>query len=194
MRWVQYTNLAYGAKGLWYFTYWGPTAWDNWDRIAIVDPADGSPTDLYEPVKALNSAVLAMGDVLLRLRNVDVFHAPTAPPGHRTLPPTDFWITGIKSDGAIVSFFEDRTDATSYALVVNKRHGMGKSARDMASRIELTLSPDVEELRAVNWLDGEPGPLPIRDRTVKLDVAGGTGVLLRATGPRPASTRPATRQ
>ena len=56
------TNLAYGAKGLWYFCYWGPHRWDDkgWDTKSIVDSATGEPTALYHQVRQLNETVLAL--------------------------------------------------------------------------------------------------------------------------------------
>jgi hypothetical protein len=177
LRWMQYTNLAYGAKGLWYFCYWGPHGWENWDDVSIVDPSDGSKTELYEQVKALNHAVLEMGDVLLRLRNVDVFHT-NPPAGQRELPEDQFWIARAEGTDVLVSFFE-HDDGSQYAMVVNKRHGMGKSAAELAEEIELRFADEVRAVEVVNWLDGEPGELAIEQGRVRLTVHGGTGVLLK---------------
>jgi hypothetical protein len=177
LRWMHYTNLAYGAKGLWYFTYWGPTGWDNWDEQAIVDPRDGSPTELYDHVKRLNHAVLEMGEVLLSLRSVDVFH--TRPPrGQRPFPQDQHWIAGVDGQDVLVGLFVD-PDGMEYAMVVNKRHGGDRSAAEMADELTLRFAPDVAGVTAVNWLDGRPGPVELTGRAARLRVAGGTGVLLR---------------
>jgi hypothetical protein len=106
LRWQQYTNLAYGAKGLWYFTYWGPTDWENWDKIAIVDPRTGAPTDSYRHVQTLNRAVQKMGDTLLRLSCRKVVH--TAPPaGQQAFVPNRQWIADIRAKDALIGFFND---------------------------------------------------------------------------------------
>jgi hypothetical protein len=177
LRWQQYSNLAYGAKGLWYFTYWGPTDWKGWDSRAIVDPQDGARTDLYPWVQALNRAVLEMGHLLLRLTSVDVVHS-RPPAGQRRFEPGRFWITDLKARDALVGFFA-APDGVAYALVVNKLHGMGKSARDTADMIELTFSDCVKKVEAVNWLDGVPGPLSSTGGGASLTLQGGTGVLLK---------------
>ncbi len=178
LRWQHYSNLAYGAKGLWYFTYWAPMAWKGWASGAIVDARDGSRTELYDWVKALNRAVLDIGDLLLRLRNLDVVH--THPPaGQRRFEPGKFWISDIKARDALVGFF-DGPDGAAYALVVNKLHGMGKSARETADTVELTFSDRASEVEAVSWLDGTPGPLASSGSKISLAIGGGTGVLLRA--------------
>lgn len=178
IRWNHFTNLAYGAKGLWYFTYWGPTDWENWDLVAIVDPKDGAKTELYEHVKKLNHAVLEMGDILLNLTSRDVVHsAPLA--GQSPFFEDTHWIAGIKASDALIGFFSDGA-GTRYALLVNKRHGMAKSAAEMADQMEIRFDPSVRRVTAVNWLDGTPGPLKITNGKASLTLHGGTGVLLRA--------------
>jgi hypothetical protein len=61
MRWQVYTSLAYGMKGLMYFTYWGDGA--------IVD-AQGQPTAHYAPIQQWNAEVQVLGRILLRLESV----------------------------------------------------------------------------------------------------------------------------
>lgn len=178
LRWMQFTNLAYGAKGLWYFTYWAPTEWERWDTRAIVDPKDGSKTELYGYAKAINDDVQSMGDTLLKLTNLDVFHVPTTAKSQRALPAGGFDITGVEAKQAIVSFFR-HTDGSDYAMVVNARHGMNQPAAAMSDRMTLTFDEKVTKVTAVNWLDGKTGPLEVKDGRAALEIAGGTGVLLK---------------
>jgi hypothetical protein len=178
LRWKQYTNLAYGAKGLWYFCYWGPTNRRFWDKNGIVNPRNGRKTKLYRYVKTLNHAVLAMGDILLGLTNEGVVHT-NPPKGHRPFRPGEYWISDIAAGDALIGFFHD-ADGTPYAMVVNKQHGMNKSVEETADTIELTFAPDVRSVVAVNWLDGIPGPIAMKERKASLRLYGGTGVLLKA--------------
>lgn len=178
VRWKQFTNLAYGAKGLWYFTYWGPTDWENWGNVAIVDPADGSRTELYDYVRAINRTVLEMGDLLLRLRSEEVVH--TDPPeGHLPFEKGRFWIADIEAADALIGFFRDPVEGGRYALVVNNRHGKELTAAETAEIVTLHLAPEVAGVTAVSWLDGEPGRLELAERAVTMRIAGGTGVLLQ---------------
>jgi hypothetical protein len=179
VRWKQFTNLAYGAKGLWYFCYWGPHRWDNrgWDTKSIVDSTTGEPTDLYYQVQEINKTVLAMGDILLGLTSENVAH--THPPqGHPGFEKNKHWIADIKARDALLGFFRNAED-DRYALVVNKRHGMNKSADEMSDTIELTFGPGVEEVEAVSWLDGMPGKLALDGGKATLRIHGGTGVLIK---------------
>ena len=71
LRWKQFTNLAYGAKGLWYFCYWGPHRWDDkgWGTRSIVDSVTGEPTELYQQVRKLNKTVLLIRFTINGLEN-----------------------------------------------------------------------------------------------------------------------------
>ena len=185
LRWMQYTNLAYGAKGLWYFTYWGPIDWPNWDTAAIVNPKNGAKTDLYEHVKAVNQAVRAMGNTLLRLRSRGVVHTnPAQPntPGQAVFVRDREWIAELTASDGLVGFFEDERDRTPYALVVNKRHGRDQSAASQAETILLRFAPTVKRVRIVNFLGGKTGPLHLSPggTAVLENVPGGSGVLLHA--------------
>jgi hypothetical protein len=179
LRWQQYSNLAYGAKGLWYFTYWAPVGWSGWDQRAIVDATDGSRTELYDWVRALNHAVRDMGQVLLGLTSTDVTHTQP-PPGQRPFEAGRWWIADIQARDALVGSFTDAA-GTPYAMVVNKIHGPEKSARETADTIELAFSDAVHAVEVVSWLDGVPGPLSLGGGRARLLVSGGTGVLLKAT-------------
>jgi hypothetical protein len=179
LRWKQFTNLAYGAKGLWYFCYWGPHRWDDkgWDTKSIVDSATGEPTELYHQVQKLNNTVLAMGDVLLGLTSEAVAH--TQPPeGHAGFEKNKHWIADIKAQDALIGFFKD-AKGDRYALVVNKLHGKNKSCQEMADTVELTFAADVKSVEAVSWLDGTPGKLALKGQKASLRIHGGTGVLIK---------------
>ena len=178
LRWMVYTTLAYGAKGIWYFTYWAPAHMKGYDTRAIVTK-DGERTDLFDSVSAVNHAIGEVGETLLKLKNVEVFH--TDPPaGQRPLPADGFAITRCEAKGAIVSFFVD-PDGIRYAWLVNKTHGPAVSAKAGTDTITLTFAEGVRGVTAVSHLGGKTGELAIDAHRATLNVAGGTGVLLRFT-------------
>ena len=73
IRWQVYTSLAYGAKGILYFTYAVPGGNDfDWND-ALLDK-EGNKTRRYYAAKKINHEILAMGDTLMSLRSVGVFH------------------------------------------------------------------------------------------------------------------------
>jgi hypothetical protein len=86
----------------------------------------------------------------------------------------------VKGKDVLIGFFKGDAGA-DYALVVNKLHGMKKSSSETADEIELTFDAKTTSVRAESWLDGRTGDVALKDGKASLKIAGGTGVLLRAT-------------
>ncbi|MFC5403237.1 beta-galactosidase [Cohnella soli] len=76
IRWQAYNALAFGAKGIQYFTYWTPSS-DGAARFskAMVD-ADGTKTPLYDAVKNVNEEILSFDQIYLNYDNVGVMTFP----------------------------------------------------------------------------------------------------------------------
>lgn len=85
----------------------------------------------------------------------------------------------VEKEWVLIGFFVDDA-GRQYAMVVNNLHGKGRSSRETADTIELTFGDDVEDVEAVSWLDGEEGKLAMNNKTVSLQIAGGTGGLIKA--------------
>lgn len=137
MRWLVYTALAYGAKGVVWFRYWGAPAGS---RQGIVEP-DGLLTERYGFVAALNADLRALGPVLLPLRSVAVYHTGPTPVGATRLPAHS--LVGSVDGGAfVVGEFED-SDGARYLLVANR-----DAAR--AVTVKLTLNRSCKSLA---WFD-----------------------------------------
>ncbi|MBQ7525269.1 MAG: hypothetical protein IJT09_02450 [Abditibacteriota bacterium] len=89
IRWQVYTSLAYGSKGILYFTYAVPGGNDfDWND-ALLDKA-GNKTRRYYAAKKINHEIIPMGDILWGLTSVGVFHTgnmigPTKPIPARNL-------------------------------------------------------------------------------------------------------------
>ena len=64
-------TLAYGGKGVMFFTYWQPAADGMWGE-AIID-ADGTPTRQYKEVQRINRDVQTIGKYLLSATSVEAF-------------------------------------------------------------------------------------------------------------------------
>ena len=179
LRWMQFSNLAYGAKGLWYFTYWGASTLPGFSHTAIVGN-DGTQSELYEMVRAINTTVQAAGQTLLRLQSTSVVH--TLPPqGQPAFVPHSTWIDSVAGRDVLIGFFKDLA-GVDYALLVNKVHGASLSAQAASDAIALKFDSSVRSVEAVSWLDGATGPLTLdQTRSATMHLAGGTGVLLRMT-------------
>jgi hypothetical protein len=79
-RFLVYTTLAYGARGISYYVYGYPG-----HTGAIADP-DGTPTEHYYSLKPLNHEFLAIASELQPLKSLGVYHLGMVPEGGVPLP------------------------------------------------------------------------------------------------------------
>lgn len=113
LRWNVYTCLAYGMKGLFYFTWWQP----NDNMTSIID-SEGNKTDLYTPVQTLNAQVEMLGPTLMDLESKEIYHAGTFVSGAYMVPDDYFWQPATSYD-QIISHFES-TSGRDYVMIVNR--------------------------------------------------------------------------
>jgi hypothetical protein len=115
-RWEAMQTLAYGGKGLMYFTYWTPSPNPKeWGPAIIAH--NGTPTPQYDEVKRINADVHTIGKYLLRGISVTVFHngKMTEPVAPRE-PGTPVSIVG----DAEVTVGLIRADTHLYVLIANR--------------------------------------------------------------------------
>ncbi len=79
LRWLVFTTLAYGGRGISYFTYWGPVAYNGLYQ-------DGKPAPLLQPVVKLNQELARFGPALTQLESLGVYHTAPLPYGAEALP------------------------------------------------------------------------------------------------------------
>lgn len=118
-----YTDLAYGAQCLQYFTYWCPTpgTWDFHDAPITVD---GQRTEVYDIVKAMNEEIQARAGVFVGCKNNKVYlTGGEIPNGVNVLPaelPEPLKKLDTNGGAAIVSFFENGD--YQYVMLVGRTH------------------------------------------------------------------------
>ncbi|MFD0716103.1 beta-galactosidase [Paenibacillus sp. GCM10027626] len=118
LRYNVYTSLAYGAKGINYFTYETPSGEGESFHDGIILP-DGSKGPLYTWVKAMNADLLKMGPTLRALDSEAVYHTGTLPPSTTALPTSFFWQPVDPAQPLIVSTFKNAS-GREYVMVVNR--------------------------------------------------------------------------
>jgi hypothetical protein len=169
MRWQVWTSLAYGMKGIMYFTYW-PDPEQKPGMPAIVD-VNGKPSAIYPEVKKLNHEMQTLGQTLLKLTSTGVYHAGEIPSGGKPVP-ADAALQLPADQPLMVGFFrKDGTDE-DYAIVVN---------RDYAKPVEFDLRPGaaVRDVRLVSAENGAISALPVADGKLRLALSPGEGKLLK---------------
>lgn len=114
-RFQAYTTLAYGGRGLSYFTYFAPQTGNY--RMAPVDQF-GNVTPTWYFMQNVNLQIQKLAPTLLQLASDDVYHIGNVPAGCKA-PPTNSLISGIGGDNFLVGELTHR-DGSRYVLVVNK--------------------------------------------------------------------------
>lgn len=115
LRFQLYTTLAYGGRGISYFTYFAPSVGNY--RLAPIDQF-GHKTPTWAMLRNVNLQLHRIGKVYLTLKNVNVFHYPKVPQGcsDRT---TSKWLARLSGDDLLVGEFEG-PNGQPFVMVVNK--------------------------------------------------------------------------
>jgi hypothetical protein len=114
-RFQVYTTLAYGGRGLSWFTYFAPPVGNY--RMAPVDQF-GNETPNWHFMQNVNLQVQKLAPTLLQLTSDDVYHIGKIPGGCKG-PPTNSLISGVSGDNFVVGEFTHR-DGSRYVMIVNK--------------------------------------------------------------------------
>ncbi len=113
-----FTDLAYGAKGIQYFTYGLPHSSREKFTIAIVDD-DGNKTYIYDIAKRVNAEIHALAPVLKNLESVAVYHTAPLPRGTRPMP-ADFCIKSAEGCPAVLGYFRDAKGSDKYLMLTSR--------------------------------------------------------------------------
>jgi hypothetical protein len=120
LRMQMFSNLAYGAQGLEYFTYWTPES-KTWDFHKGPITPDGKRTEVYDRMKAMNKKIQAFSGVFLGAKLISVGHTGKEIPSgtHRleTLPEPVRKLS-TPTGGAIVSVL--RNGNYEFLVIVNR--------------------------------------------------------------------------
>ncbi|HEU0121321.1 MAG TPA: hypothetical protein VFQ91_12405 [Bryobacteraceae bacterium] len=120
-----YSSLAYGARGIQYFTYFAPS-YGNFRQSAI-DPF-GNKTATWDMMRRMNNELHALAPTLVKLKSTGVYHFPDVPRGEKGLEESQLVEKiglrqselKLKSQGtALVGEFVDDKQRP-YLMLVNK--------------------------------------------------------------------------
>lgn len=115
LRFQAYTTLAYGARGISYFTYLLSTTGNY--RLAPIDQfRDKTPT--WDMLRNVNLQIRKLVPVYIQLKSVNVFHHPEVPEHCRGLD-SSVYVQSIEGGNFVVGEFEG-PGKEPYVIVVNK--------------------------------------------------------------------------
>ncbi len=165
LRWPVFTTMAYGGRGISYFTYWGPVAYNGLYQ-------DGKPAPLLQDVAALNHEIATFGPALMQLKSVGVYHTAPLPYGGEAVPPHS--PVQIRGDGAFVLGLFSESAQTNAFMLVNRDY-----KNETETTVEITLpGHKFQELdrQTGKWIDARSLSA---QRMITLKLAPGDGRLFR---------------
>lgn len=176
-RWTAMQTLAYGGKGLLYFTYWRPS---NSPGEPTIMTHKGEPTHQYDEVKRINADVRAFGKYLVDAELLAVFHnGEMAQDGKMRQPNSP--ILFLDEAAVTAGYFRvaERSgggaSATHYALLANRDY-----RKITESRIFIASGPKTLERldrKTLGWVNAGRERTP--DGSLKLRLLAGDAELFR---------------
>jgi len=161
LRFQAYTTLAYGAKGISYFTYFAPDIGNY--RLAPIDQF-GNKTATWDYLRSVNMQIHALGPTYIKLKSVNVFHHPNVPAGCQGIDTSRF-IKSVGGGDVVVGEFTG-PEGKPYVIAVNK---------DLHKSMALELTPKTAgPITHINQYTGRPKPWQGED----VWLAAGQGVML----------------
>jgi hypothetical protein len=184
-RFMAFCPIAYGAKGLGYFTYERPDDKDY--RDALVNACDAR-TEKYDIARTINHYVQkVIGPVVMNSTNKGAFHASKKPTGEKDqlLTPTNApLMRSIGNENCLVGVFQSKAPTTTwYCLVVNKSLS---SIHDVVVTFKGNFSGKLFKAPSLIGYTGDTtySPVTTNPEGIKMTIAeilGGEGQLFRVT-------------
>jgi len=159
MRLQAFSNLAYGAQVIQYFTYWTPKS-KEWNFHQGPIEADGKRTPTYDRVKQVNAEIQAVRGAFIGGKVVSVGHTGDAIPAGtaRYVPAAPVTSLETKDAGAVVSVLENGD--RRFLAVVN---------RDLHKPLKLTVGFDPATAVKVAAKNGTLSPVAAGSHTAAID-------------------------
>ena len=167
IRFQIFSNLVYGAQGLFYYGYRQPGGF-----VSCVVARESNPTHHYPQAQRSNAIVLAWSPTLLKLRSTGVYHVGELPQATTALPPEGLVRSVNPSEQLIVGTF-DHIESGHYVMLMNKDY-------QAARRFIIRFAPAVTALAEVSRRTGElVEPTLLTDGAAELYIAAGGARLLK---------------
>ena len=173
LRFQAMQTLAFGGKGLLWYTYWYPGEPNSPVDHSMI-AYDGTPTRVYEWIKAINADARAMGNQLIDCESWATFH--TGEPVQYA-PPAKTPIS-IEGTGRFTTGVFRASDGKTVTLITNRDYT--KPIRAAVRVLPAGAALEKFDPAATTW---SPAVLDAGGR-LSVDLPAGAGVLIRWAGPR----------
>ena len=165
IRWLVFTTMAYGGRGISYFTYWGPKSYGGLYQ-------DGKASPLASKVALINAEIEKFGPSLMALDSMGVYHTEPLPLGTEPVA-ADAGVQIISSGEFVLGLFGQKKRITAF-MIVNRSYSHSAQATLKVS----IPAGKLQELdrRSGKWVDS----MDLGDNgIVKIDLRPGDGRLFR---------------
>ncbi len=165
-RFLVYTTLAYGGRGISYFLYWGSPSYSGLYK-------EGKPTSMAKEVAALNAEIEKFGPALMALDSLAVYHTAPLPYGTEAAPP-DAPVRIIGGGEFVLGLFGKAGGRPSAFMVVNRNYKQNSEA-------EVRVAIPGRKLEELDRRTGKWSHVQSlgEDRIVKIKLPPGDGRLFR---------------
>ena len=143
-----WSDIAYGAKALQYFTFGTPGGTD-YDWGSGLMGKDGRPGPAYALARQANAEIRRVEGLILRWTSVAVFHSEPVPEGARP-PAAGEPVTGASGAPLVIGIFSAGRE--HYAVLVNRDYANQRTA-------VVRFASDVREVREIAKNDRPPARL-----------------------------------
>jgi hypothetical protein len=150
--WQINVALAYGVKGIQYFTYWTPADTEVKFGMALIERT-GEKTPLYDYATRANELLRKVGGILLPLTSISVTHfgERRLPRGAKPFKGYPSYVKAASGDAAILGLFKESDASTEgYLLAVNR-------SPNKAARTRLTIPSTVVSIEKFDPFASERG-------------------------------------
>ncbi len=180
MRWNVYGYLAYGFKALSWFNLVCPGSSDTEGegfRDSIIY-RDGTIRDrrLFKDFTALNHEVLTLGDTLMKLDAIHVYHTKDTVSGVELLP-HDWMLTPVEDADFLISYMVTPDGEESYIMLVNNNWTHPQTAAFRLSEFS-----GVESLSYISPFNGNAYPVSLTNGVFTETFRPGEGKLYKLNG------------
>ena len=164
-RWLVYSSLAYGTRGITYFAWAG--------SYGIMTSPEKE--EAYAAIQSLNAEIRALGPVLMNLTSTGTYHLSQVPLGCKILPDQCLLKSITPENPFMVGFFKDKEDQ-EYFMLMNRNYDEDKS-------LQVILNRNVESAAYFNVVTGQWQDIQIENSvegsTFVFDFLPGGGTLFK---------------
>jgi hypothetical protein len=147
IRWLAYTTMVYGGRGISWFLYWGPTSYGGLYQ-------DGKRMPNADFVASVNNEISILGPELIQLNSSTVYQTSPLPIGTLSIP--DNSPVKIKNGQFILGFFANALTKNAF-MVVNRDYKNSSTAQLVLNygnatllRFNMASAKWIEELKIQN--------------------------------------------